>query len=1081
MTQTMQDDRMRRGFRIALGFYVLVLILGVTPFTMDPAGDVKRLLLGLFSVGIALVWLGVTWAGRLPVRRPGILLEVLLGFLALYLVSTFFSAYPGVSITELAYFFQLFLLYLVASQVYSAPAHGRGLMGFLLTGLTAAALYAFAQKFGWDPFPWGGRHEDIYTNLPSTFGNPNLAAHTIALALPCAVYVALRPARVWVLAPAVLMAAWFYLTDQRGGWLGLAAGVVLLLAGLVLGRVTRRPAARVALSLLLAGLLGLGGASAWMAKNQLSHGLALPLDGSLLLRYNGYLSAAGIVTDAPLLGHGPGVYKIITPAYWTDFEQSWFAQELRANAHVHNDLLEIAADAGLPAAGLFLAAMTLAMGFALLLGFTGGVDHPGRVPENGDSPRGPPSDKTQRRRLGYTLAVVFATFLVDGLFGFNLRAPVSASVLFLAFGLLEGVWGPVRPQAATSAPRLGWRVAAGACCLFFLFWNVRVFASEVWMQTGMRHHQAIFNVLDEGPGVLPDLDKETASAVLEGHAKEAVAAFEQGQFLVPWNHHFAGRIGEIYMAMREVDKAKNAFRQSLEKNPYYIPSLTRLGHALIAGIADPGGRGGGSARDAEISAASLQEAEEQALCIQRLCPPFHRGEDLLGRIALARARHVEQRGRDEDSARIADYWREAEAHFVRAIERGAPNHIELYRLLYEVRKRLERPSAATDALLRAAQAKPTEEVLWQPFFELVRETPDSAQLRGTLFRMLAAMEAMNPPPHKDIARGFLALAHDFAEAGDTQQAEGAYRDAIDHGGDMPEVWAEFGRYAQEHERIEAYVSALEDTVEVAQAAGYTQQAALAVGQLVLAEIETARQDVNAALDAYEKAVQFGPRRPDVWTNFAAFAREHGRMPAFQEILTASVEKLIESGPAPLLYVRAVHNLYQHGPAVLDEASRMLYQQHRRYPKGSRLARTHLSWALHIMLEYVKQASEEGVELCNAYLNFGIMLNDFKQYALAERLLPRAHDCAEGTAAVHAGIHWSQTMLATGRSGEALNLLKDLRRRFPEDPDLHLVYAQTLAKAGKAEEALAEYNSVLQTSQLTGAVRERIEEERNALL
>ena len=70
MSENDTISRTRKGFRIAIGAYVFCVVLAVTPFTMDPAGDIKRLLLGVFAAGLSLAWLTVTWARRLPVRRP---------------------------------------------------------------------------------------------------------------------------------------------------------------------------------------------------------------------------------------------------------------------------------------------------------------------------------------------------------------------------------------------------------------------------------------------------------------------------------------------------------------------------------------------------------------------------------------------------------------------------------------------------------------------------------------------------------------------------------------------------------------------------------------------------------------------------------------------------------------------------------------------------------------------------------------------------------------------------------------------------------------------------------------------------
>lgn len=1045
---------------MAIGGYVFCVVLAITPFTMDPAGDIKRLLLGLFAAGLGLAWLAVTWARRLPVRRPPILLELLGGLLLLYVLSAFRTPYYGYSLTEVSYFFSLFLLYLVSSQVYVNSRHVRGLFLFLCAGVALAAAYALLiQKTGLDPFPWGDRGEDIYTNLPGTFGNPNYAAHTLILAMAASVWLATHRSLRWTAALTVLFAVWLLFTEQRGGWMGLGAGLALAGLGGAAKLAFRRPAARAAAAILATALLGLGGAGAYLAWNHADHGIALPLDGSLLLRYNGYLSASEMAMEHPVLGHGPGVYQLKNPEYWTPFEQQWFAQELRFNSHVHNDLLEIAVDAGLLAAGLYLMALVLGMGFSLVMAHS--------------------AENASRRRLGYALAVFFAAFLVDGLFGFNLRVPVSASLLFLAFGVLDGLWAADAAPAPARAPRPAWRLALCACALFLVFWHVRVFASEVWFHQGMRAHHRVLALVNTGLEQRREMDPERTAAFLDQQARDAIAAFAQGRWLAPWNFQFAARTGETHMAMQRAPEAVEAFRAALADNPYYIPTMTRLGNALVA-WADTALAGNENAPEDPI--AVLDEAEEIARKAAAMCPVLPRAEDLLGRIALSRARHLAHADPAGDESRIRGAWRDAEAHFERAIQLGARRHVELFRLLAHVRRQGGDEAGEVDALVRAAQADLRDETVWEPFFALLRRPGHDERLRATLYRMIAAIQEMDPPREHAIAHGFLALADDFAEEGALDRADRAFLDSVSHGGDLPRVWAEFGQYAQKNGRVDVFSEALRAASAEALAEGHRAHPALAVGFLVLGEIEERhREDSAAALEAYRLAARFGPARPDVWAQFAGFASRTGHLDAFKEALVENTALCLEHGPVPLVHVRAVYDVLENGPAALDNASRAVLRQFREYPQGNaRLAALHLGWAVRLMLESASQAQQAEAPICLAYLNLGIVLNGLQQYELAGQLFPFAVQCLEGEDQALAGTHWAQTMLALNRIVEALNLLEDLRRRFPDNPDLRLVHAQALARTNRIPEAVREYDALLEMEDLPPAARQQLESERDQL-
>lgn len=1061
-------QRMQRRFRVALGAFLFVLVLALTPWTRDPAGDIKRLILGVASAGMVMAWLAASWRLGVPVRRPRIALELLLGLLIFLAIGTLRSPFPGVSMTQLGYFASLFLLYFVASQVYIEARHVNGLLMTLCAAMACATAYAFLQKVGWDPFPWTDRQLDVYTNLPGTFGNPNYAAHALILAIVIAIYFGARPDTRWGLGLALAFAVHQVFTDQRAGLIALAAAGVLLVSARISGYVIRGPIGRTVAGIALAVAVGIAAVSGYMLQNKARHEIALPLDGSLLLRYNGYLNAAAMALDKPLLGHGPGVYALRTPEYWTTFEQQWFAQEQRMNEHVHNDLLELAVDGGMPAAGLYLSALLLMMAFGLLLALSA-----------------PPGD---RRKLGYMFAALFMVFLVDGLFGFNLRVPVSASVLFLMFGALEGLWAGGRPATVPArvpgaAGRI-WRFGMAGAALFVAIWSINVFVSELCHHSGLRAHYEVLRVVNAPIDKQRDMDPERARSFVSARAAQAREAFKWGERLAPWNHIFAGRMGEADMALRDFDRAVTDLERALALNPYYIPTLARLGNAkltLAQSLIDAAGK----AKTVPEAAVPelLDDAQEYADQIANLCAMYPGAEDLKGRIANARATYLGALRPPAERAEIAAQWNAAEKHFETAIQLGARNHIDIYRLLAQLRKAKGDRKGEEEALVRAVQANPSDELMWRAFFDYTLQAKPSDRLRSTLYLLMSHISALDPPKNDALGRGYMVLAKYHAQEKDFSAADAAYENAVRVGSERADIWTAFAQYANRNDRLPLYEAKLNDAAAEAVSAQVISHPALAVGFLLLAEIrETKQADIDGAEAAFVRAVRFGPDRADVWANYANFARKNDRLGAFKETLESSCTECMANGPVPLVYVRAVCDVLEKGGGALDVATDALLRQFREYPEDNkRLMTVHLGWAAQLMLEEAVAAQAAGKTLCLTYLNLGIVLAGMDQFAAAETLFPPAMQCLEGENVAIAGTHWADVLQRSGRSDAAQNLLNDLVARFPETLMVRWAYAQLLAKTERVPEAVQEYDAILAFPFLQPSERQRIQAERTALL
>ena len=963
------EKALRKGIEVTL----FLVILAMVPFTTDPTGDVKYLILSWASLLLTAGWLAGVWRAGQRVCRPLILLEVLILLLALNLIASARGPYLSVGLAELSKFWSLFLLYLVASQVYRTPAQIRRMMLVVCVAVALSSCYAlFMQRLGYDPFPWSDRDSDVYTNLPGTFGNPNYAAHTLILAIIMAVYLATERSRLWCLGLAGLFFVHLWYTRQRGGLVALAAAAgLLLVAKWIWARAgTKRPVRATVVTLLTVGLLGAVGLVGLMGANKLRTGTPYPLQLSLLVRYKSYCSAARMILTRPLLGYGTGVYKIEYPPFWTPYEQKWFAQELKMNAHVHNDLLEIAADAGLPAAGLYLALLVLGIGCGLYLGFA--------------------QTESLRRRLGFTFAVFFCAFLVDGLFGFNLRVPVSAAILFVMAGALEGFWSscshPVPPRRPAWLPSF-WRPVVLVTALLSTLLGSGVFLSQALLQRGGA----------------------------ELHAKRldrAETFLRWGEWLYPGNWDFARQRGLAALGKQDWAAAERHLKRALEKNPHFIMTLVPLAQAhlsrgLVAIASATSSTEDWSALD--LGLAALDEAAGYARQALDVCPMFSLPEDMLGRASAARAMALSKApdARDNQDA-IEQAWRDAETHFTRAIHYGAKHTGDLYGQLAQVRTALRDQAGAEEAFVRATQADPVDDTNWPPFYRFARHSQRYDRFKNALSWRIKRLAEQSPADAQTLATAYLWLA-------DIEQ------DAF--------------------------------------------------------------EDLDAAETAYRSAVHHTPRRPDVWADYARFAHAASRQESFRSFLKETNTRILADGKKPLPHMAALIKVLNRGPEALLEASALLVavvQGKVRVP-GYTPVDLDMMWAVRPLLEVAASADLPAEDLGFSLLHLGMVCAALNELEVASRVFPAAMPKLPDDLRTVCAQHWADVLIRQGRSHEAVNLLRDVVARAPDNTDLKLALARALAKCGRTDEAVAAYRDLSQSPSLSEQERARIQAESETIV
>lgn len=701
--------------RVAAAGWVCALVLALSPLTLDPASPPKNMLTAVFGAAfllaagfsrtraartphfVALVWAWVAWQAVCALRSP---------FPANALFSLHFPVFLALAATA-------------AAWCMRTPAQFLRWTGWFLAAMTAAAGYALAQRLGCDPFPWSTREVAEYRLLPATFGNPNIAGHALALGIAAAAV--LVPRNPLALVPLAVLLLHLHATGMRGGPLALAAAAVLFASFHLVGRRVKAPAARATASLLLAALVLSAGAGLLLARNHAREGLWFPSDGSMVLRYNGWLGAAEMFRDHPVTGVGPGNYALSNAEYWTPFEQRWFALKGMKNFHAHNEYLEAAAETGLPGLFLFLCLIAWPLVAGLRL-----------------AARAPTPD---HRRVGWAAALAACVAAVDALFGFNLHTPVAAGFLFFVSGALAGITSQpagveTAPQGALSRARRSLRGAAAAALAVLV------------LATGVLQYRAESRAL-WASGLLQWVRAQGGCVALTDHTVRAARArLDETRRTFPWDARFPLAEGQLFLAAEAPGRAVPAFAEAARRAPGNPEAWTGLARALTTRAEHTPKRQG--------KAFVLRRAAEAARRAETLCGGHPEAREWLARACAAQAPLA------PDKAEKAVWRRRALAHFKAALQGGPPTDPKVFRMHTRMALALRRGEQAAAVLARGLSRDPSDTVLW----DLLEEAPGNPQTEALLFpavrdahARLSALRSANPQTRIAAACRLLVLSH----------------------------------------------------------------------------------------------------------------------------------------------------------------------------------------------------------------------------------------------------------------------------------------------------------------------------------
>jgi O-antigen ligase len=371
-------------------------------------------------------------AFRTGVRPP--LVAPMLGFALVTLASAVAAANPGTALFKSRSLLSL-ALFFVAARGFRSGAHVHRALRWFFGAIAIVSLYAVVQVWvcatsadlpGWVGWALRVQIETCRVTQPffrakgffsiyMTLGGSLLIALSLLLS---ALGVGVGRRRAWLLGPVTVALVALALTYSRNAWLGIAAGILVLVV------LTRRLVLLLPIALaVLAALILSPGITARLLS------IADPQDPTARERLYFWEAGVRMVRAAPLLGFGPGGVRPNYPAF------KHAEARKPVTGHLHNNLMQVAVERGL---------LGLAAWLWIWVGF---FARAGRIYR--DVPRARADD---RALVAGSVAAV-AGFLVAGLFEYNFGDAEVINLLWVVMAFPFVVAKAAQPSTPAAPAR----------------------------------------------------------------------------------------------------------------------------------------------------------------------------------------------------------------------------------------------------------------------------------------------------------------------------------------------------------------------------------------------------------------------------------------------------------------------------------------------------------------------------------------------------------------------------------------------------------------------------------------------------
>ncbi|MCL6473005.1 MAG: O-antigen ligase family protein [Firmicutes bacterium] len=563
-------------------FYSLLAIAFLLPLVMsrpiwvtfDQFDITKILFLRLLTLFAVILWIGKILTSRKNEVRWTKLDFVVLGFLALVIISTFTSLHLPTAVhgkykrfEGLLTFLNYGILYFLAIQAFTNAKRLSRLGTVITIAGVFISIYGVLQYLGLDPLKWSSLPFEERRSF-STFGNPDLLAGFLVMLVPVTVAEFFRSKEIkdrtralfydaFVFFAYIIAVLCFFFALTRGAWLG---GLAAMLAFIVIafGAIRKHP---VKASLVFGIFIVIFIVAATYTAAVSAGGAHLleriqsvtkVTEGSAGSRLEIWKAGAQMIKTRPLFGWGPDMFRLASEKFETfRYAQMGGGRTVADNAH--NYVIQIAGTIGVPAA-------IILFGFFIAVLFVG-VRATLKLPES-------------ERFVSAGLTTAVLGYCVHLLFGISISG--STSVFWLMLGAIVASSSLVRTAQIFSRQTgdVSLKVAAVVIALISLvsaYYGIRIFRAD-------QHYAQAIQLGNSG-------NLEMAF----GEYQKAIDLYQNGRYYDSYGL-LLERAGVARQSLELINRAVEIYREGIDAEPYDMDHYVSMAGALAktaTGPSDP--------------------------------------------------------------------------------------------------------------------------------------------------------------------------------------------------------------------------------------------------------------------------------------------------------------------------------------------------------------------------------------------------------------------------------------------------------------------------------------------------------------
>lgn len=721
--KNLEDSKLRPiAIYIITPLWLLGLVLTLSPFTGDPAAPIKYLITSIYVFLISITLLVVVWFEKVQITLKKSLIFVLFGYLFFLFLGTLGANNKLFALSEFYIWLTLSLIAIFTTIFVVKTNEVTWVLTWVIIAIALSNVYGFFQIFGIDPFPWSTKNVEEYRGLPSSYANPNFAGHAILFAVITGMAFIVNTSL-------KLFQMLFNGEEKRKSThiVSLGLFVTCFLMSIIHLYLTRMRSARVALlavvlylsfyllwgkKLSIRKILTIGGICITCVSIILillfiliAHGYPsghLPSDNSLNLRLNGYLGAVNMILKSPIIGYGPGNYRYENIPFWTKYEKLWFNIAKKRNYHVHCDPLEAMIDGGI-GAGIFYFAL-------IFLGFLTGL----QIAKN--------KEQKNERILGLIFSAIFLAFSIDGIFGFNLRVPVSSALFFLYLGLTQVYNTQSDWKLSLKTAKLISLSILLISFLLFLFQS-RSYYAELQLQKARGGIYWAQRLREEGRS------QQSYERILERTIEHAKTASD----LRPWEHRFPEITARVYTMRNEFPEALQYFDKAIAIDRYNPELLVTRTQSCINWIYHANAKKVPLPKPPEEILNEAQLSAEHAILYCDLYPDAYEG--------LARALYLKTVYLNLSNEEKETLLRKVIENGDKALETGLRESLPLLQILIQAHQTLKEYPESAKVIQKALSIDPKNIELWSRYAQIIKQLDYPQEYLPFLERSYAKFKA----------------------------------------------------------------------------------------------------------------------------------------------------------------------------------------------------------------------------------------------------------------------------------------------------------------------------------------------------